>query len=181
MEFIRRNTDYALRALSYMATHPAGTVFSVSEVSRAEQIPEGFLRKIFQKLAVADIVTSHRGPRGGFSLAHDPGEITALEIVEAIQGRVAVNRCLLGRDACERWEVCRLRQSWVGIQEGFVAFLKEVTLKSLVEQQAKPGRDNREAADPGGRDRRVARRDRGPRRRAKQVTEEDGTPADNGR
>ncbi len=159
MEFIRRNTDYALRALSYMATYPAGTVFSVPEVARAEQIPEGFLRKIFQKLAVADIVTSHRGPRGGFSLAHDPGEITALEIVEAIQGPVAVNRCLLGRDACERWDVCRLRQSWVGIQEGLVAFLKGVTIKGLVEQQAKPGREDREAGS-GGRDGWVASRDR---------------------
>lgn len=138
MEFIRRNTDYALRALSYMATHPAGTVFRVSEVARAEGIPEGFLRKIFQKLAVADIVAAHRGPRGGFSLAHDPGEITTLEIVEAIQGRVAVNRCLLGRDACERWDACGLRHSWVGIQEKFVSFLKDVTLRSLAEQRTRP-------------------------------------------
>lgn len=138
MEFIRRNTDYALRALSYMAAHPAGTVFSVSEVARAGQIPEGFMRKIFQKLAVADIVDSRRGPRGGFSLAHDPGEITVLEVVEAIQGRVAVNRCLLGRDACELWDTCRLRQSWVGIQEKFVSFLKDVTLRSLAEQRTRP-------------------------------------------
>lgn len=138
MEFIKRNTDYALRALSYMATHPTGTVFRVSEVASAEGIPEGFLRKIFQKLAVADIVSSHRGPHGGFSLAHEPGEITALEIVEAIQGPVAVNRCLLGRDACERWEVCGLRQSWVGIQEKFVSFLNDVTLESLARQRTRP-------------------------------------------
>ncbi|MCR4403140.1 MAG: Rrf2 family transcriptional regulator [Firmicutes bacterium] len=138
MEFIKRNTDYALRALSHMASYPDGTVFSVERVARAEGIPEGFLRKIFQRLAVSDIVVSHRGPRGGFSLAHDPSEITALEIVEAIQGRVAVNRCLLGRDACDRWEVCRLRQSWVGVQEKFVSFLENLTLKSLAEQQQKP-------------------------------------------
>lgn len=135
MEFIRRNTDYALRALSHMAIHPAGKVFPVSEVAEAEQVPEGFLRKILQKLAGAGIVVSHRGPRGGFSLAREPEEVTAREVVETVQGPIAINRCLLGRDACERWDTCRLRTSWNGIQEGFTSFLEGVTLKSLAEQQ----------------------------------------------
>lgn len=140
MEFIRRNTDYALRALSYMAAYPVSKIFSVAEVAQAEQIPQGFLRKIFQKLARAGIVVTHRGPRGGFALARDPGDVTAREIVEAIQGPIAVNRCLLGRDACERWDTCRLRTSWTGIQEGFVAFLEGVTLKSLADlQSGSPG------------------------------------------
>lgn len=135
MEVIRRNTDYALRALSYMAARPAGSVFSVREVSRAEEVPEGFLRKILLRLADAGIVTSHRGPKGGFSLARDPREITAREVVESIQGPILINRCLLGRDACSRWDACRLRKSWGDIQSGFVAFLEGVTLKSLAEQR----------------------------------------------
>ncbi|HHY46071.1 MAG TPA: Rrf2 family transcriptional regulator [Firmicutes bacterium] len=140
MEFIKRNSDYALRALVYMAGHgPGDRAFSVSQVAHAEGIPEGFLRKIFQKLAGAGIVKSVRGPRGGFSLAREPEDVTVLEVVEAIQGPLAVNRCLLGRDACERWDVCKLRESWTGIQEGFISFLRDVTIKALAAQQSKGG------------------------------------------
>ncbi|NPV54188.1 MAG: Rrf2 family transcriptional regulator [Firmicutes bacterium] len=135
MEFIRRNTDYALRALVYMAGQPSRDVFSIAEIAAAENIPEEFLRKIFRKLVGTGLLVSTRGSRGGFSLGRDPRDITAREIVEAIQGPIAVNRCLLGRDACERWDTCKLRESWVGIQREFVGFLESITLEGLTRQQ----------------------------------------------
>ncbi|HHY99247.1 MAG TPA: Rrf2 family transcriptional regulator [Firmicutes bacterium] len=135
MEFIKRNTDYALRALAYMAARSNRGVFSISEIAAVEQIPEDFLRKIFQKLTGAGLLVSSRGPRGGFSLARDPREITVREIVEAIQGRIAINRCLLGRDACEHFDKCKLRESWTGIQMAFVNFLEGISLQDLAKQQ----------------------------------------------
>ncbi|HHV63418.1 MAG TPA: Rrf2 family transcriptional regulator [Firmicutes bacterium] len=135
MEFIKRNTDYALRALAYMAAQPSGKVFSIGEIAANERIPEEFLRKIFQKLTKAGILVSVRGSRGGFSLRRPPGAIAAREIVEVIQGPIAINRCLLGRDACQNWDRCRLRESWTGIQREFVRFLEGITLQDLSDQQ----------------------------------------------
>lgn len=131
MEFIRRNTDYALRALVLIGKSPHGEVHMVSEVARKTDVPENFLRKIFQKLYRAGILKSHRGPKGGFSLAKEPDKVTVLEVMEALQGPVVVNRCFLGRKACPNFAECDLRGNLLGVQQNVLELFNGVTVARL--------------------------------------------------
>ena len=80
----------------------------IEAISRDETIPKSFLAKIFQDLARAGILRSQRGAGGGFLLARSPDEITILEIIEAIDGRIALQRCLGDEPDCERKQGCAL-------------------------------------------------------------------------
>lgn len=136
MEIIHRDTDYALRALARMANQSNGEVFLVREVADYEKIPKAFLYKIFQKLNRAKIVKSHRGPSGGFSLAKKPADITIKEIIEAVQGPVAINRCFFETKVCPNMKDCILKDRLGQIQEGLSDFLEDINLERLLSKQS---------------------------------------------
>jgi len=132
MEFIRRNTDYALRALVHLAQKNREEIIFIRTIADEENVSEDFLRKIFQTLGEAGIVNSHRGPKGGFSLAKAPGSITVLEVMEALQGPVAINRCFLGKDSCSNFSRCALKDKLISVQQGMLDFLSSVTVADLL-------------------------------------------------
>jgi len=134
VELIRRQTDYALRALVYLAARP-GLVVSAGEIAASEDIPLEFLLKIFQRFVKSGLVTSHRGAQGGFSLAKDPSGVTVLDVVETMQGKVAMNRCLLGKDGCPHGPRCPLKKSWIAMEEKLAAYMAGITLQDLVREQ----------------------------------------------
>ena len=79
MEIIRRNTDYAIRALVHLAIN-SGQVVSAGEIAASQEVPLDFLQKILQKFVRKGLVRSHRGIQGGFSLSREPGQVTVLEL-----------------------------------------------------------------------------------------------------
>ena len=91
---LTRASEYALRGIQFLAGREPGQVCMVSEISAAQGVPESVLAKIFQSLARAGIVTSHRGAGGGFSLARPAAEITLLEIIEATEGPITIYDCV---------------------------------------------------------------------------------------
>jgi Rrf2 family iron-sulfur cluster assembly transcriptional regulator len=105
---LTKGADYGARGTIHLAKRPAGAVVLISEIAAAEGLPESYLAKIFQDLAKEGIVRSHRGARGGFSLARPPDEITLREVVEAIDGPIAINRCLAPWEGCDRAETCAM-------------------------------------------------------------------------
>lgn len=135
MEFIRRGTDYALRCLTYMACFPEGEVFIVASVAKKRKVSPKFLHKIFQRLTRAGILASHRGLQGGFSIARDPANITVRNIVEILQGPIAFNRCLNGRDKCDRSRTCSIKKNLDAIQKEFIDALDKLTLKRLAKEE----------------------------------------------
>lgn len=137
MELIRRHTDYALRALVYLAARP-NLVVSAGEIAASEDIPLEFLQKILQRFSKAGIVKSHRGAQGGFSLAKSPGEVTVLEVVEIMQGQIAVNRCLLGKNGCPRAPHCPFKSSWLDMEGKLIEYMAGLTLQDLVAELQKP-------------------------------------------
>lgn len=134
MELIRRQTDYALRALVYLAGR-VGMVTSAGEIAASEDIPLEFLLKIFQKFVKSGLVTSHRGAQGGFALAKDPRDVTVLEVVETMQGKLAMNRCLLGKDGCPRAPRCPLKKSWLDMEQELADYMAGITLQNLLNTQ----------------------------------------------
>lgn len=135
MEFIRRNTDYALRCLTYMACFPKGEIFIVGSVAKEREVSPKFLHKIFQRLTRAGILISHRGVKGGFSIAKDPAKITVRKVVEVLQGPIAFNRCLNEKDTCSRVRVCSVRKNLNIIQKMFIRTLDGLTLRGLAREE----------------------------------------------
>jgi Rrf2 family protein len=133
MELIRQDTDYTVRALVHLAAHRESGPIAAKLLAGACDIPEDFAYKILQKLGKAGIVESHMGVQGGFALARDPEEISLLEIVEVVQGPVAVRRCLLGKEeVCPRHHSCPVAAKLGGLQDVIVTSLKNMTLAEIV-------------------------------------------------
>jgi len=128
---LTRGGEYAIRAMTYLAQYPVGHVSSLKDVGHAQDIPESFLAKIFQSLVHADLATSHRGAHGGFSLARPAAEISARQVIEAIDGPISLNGCVLWPEECRRSAGCTMHAAWEQAQERMMAVLDDVTLDKL--------------------------------------------------
>ena len=128
---LTRGGEYGIRAMSYLAAQPDGHVCALREVSAAQDVPESFLAKIFQNLVHAGLVVSHRGARGGFALARPASQITLADVIEAVDGPVALNACLSEPGNCERVEECSLHEIWVKAQAAMMDVLGEATLDNV--------------------------------------------------
>jgi Rrf2 family protein len=90
---ISRRIEYGLRAMVYLASQPAGTIVPFREIAQRMDVPEDFLAKILKKLVREKLAASIRGAHGGYSLGRPASEITFLDVIEAVEGRVQVNLC----------------------------------------------------------------------------------------
>ena len=91
---ITRQTEYAIRGLQELARRNEDAPVQLKVLAGSCEVSEAFLAKIFQMLAQAGVVKSHRGVKGGFSLGRPADEITLREIVEICEGGIALNHCL---------------------------------------------------------------------------------------
>ncbi len=133
MDIIRRNTDYALRlAVGLAGAYRHGRQVSVRKLAQENNVPYAITSKLLQKLQNSGVLKSTMGSRGGFQLNRPPAEITFLEIVEAIQGRISVNKCLLGHYACPMKRNCPLHPKLAGLQTDIIRHLKETTLEQTI-------------------------------------------------
>jgi Rrf2 family protein len=145
MEILKRNSDYALRALIHLARLGPGAVVSARAISRAEHVPEPLLRKLLQELRRAKLVVSEQGVHGGFRLARPADQITILDVVETAQGKLAVNRCFLGKNLCPNEGDCLLSATLASVQDRLVGVFEGVTLDDLVGELA----PSRQGTGPG--------------------------------
>jgi len=137
MDILRRNTDYALRAVVNLSSHHANEPVSTKAIAVEEDISYQLACKLMQKLQKAGLVKSCMGPKGGFQLSREPAMISVLEVVEAIQGPISLNRCLLGVDACPKQKDCTLRARLIGLQESIIGYLNGITLDELSSHRRK--------------------------------------------
>lgn len=131
MEIIRRDTDYAIRALLYLAGRE-GESASCRQLAEACDIPQSFAHKILRKLANASLVASRAGRAGGFRLDRDPRQVSLHEVLNAIQGPVAVSRCVREPKTCPRRPGCPLSVQWSKLQDSLVGLLDDTTLQDLM-------------------------------------------------
>ncbi len=139
MDILRRNTDYALRLAVNLAKHHGDALLSTRHLAEAEDVSYQLACKLMQKLHGAGLVESNMGPKGGFRLSRAPEEVPILAVIEAIQGPLRLNRCLLGDGVCERQDSCPVREKMGQLQAQMDGYLTEVTLGELV-QSRKPKR-----------------------------------------
>ena len=129
---LSRTGEYAIRAMLHLAALEDKKISRISEISKTWDMPESFLRKILNNLAKAGLVLSFRGIGGGFSLARPANKITLLNIVEAVEGKIYLNKCLVGPEFCDNRTWCPVHTAWGKAQEAFSEILNSKTLKDLV-------------------------------------------------
>lgn len=128
---ITRQADYAIRAVRYLAKQGPNTRSATSIVAKEMKIPPSFLAKIISQLSIAGLLHTSRGARGGVTLAREPGEISMLDVVEAIDGPILLNECVGDPADCDFIEDCMVHPIWVEVQESLVKQLRETTFDQL--------------------------------------------------
>jgi Rrf2 family protein len=131
---VSRKIDYALRAMVHLASIAPDRVVPFRGIAREMDVPEDFLAKILKTLVDQGLVRSARGPHGGYTLGRPASEISFLEVIEAVEGPVALNVCLDGDDACGRSATCTMVAVWREGQERMLDVYRQARLSELVPQ-----------------------------------------------
>ncbi len=131
---INQATDYAFRAVLYLAGQPAGEMVEAESIARQQVVPMRFLLKIMPSLIKAGIVKSRRGVGGGYTLARSPEEISLLDVLVAIEGPIFLNRCLIDESYCSRHAApeCLVHQALADIQNRLENDFKCYSLADLL-------------------------------------------------
>ncbi|HRI13945.1 MAG TPA: Rrf2 family transcriptional regulator [Verrucomicrobiota bacterium] len=127
---VTRASEYAMLGLLALARRPLDTVAMVDAIAQEEGVPATFLGKIFQSLAKVGILRSARGSGGGFALLRSPETITVLEVIEAVEGPIAFQRCLEPESDCTHKGGCALCGLFTEAQDR----VKEVFARTTVAQ-----------------------------------------------
>lgn len=116
---INQASDYGFRAVLYLAQQPRGEVVEAQTIAQNQVVPMRFLLKIMPSLIKAGIVRSQRGVGGGYTLARDPRDITLLDVLEAIEGPIHLNRCLIDKAYCSKQGApnCKVHRALADIQQ----------------------------------------------------------------
>lgn len=138
---LNQATDYAFRAILYLSGLPRGQVVEAKLIAEEERIPMRFLLKIFRLLTKSGIVESYRGINGGYALARPPEEITMLDVIEAIEGPIRINRCLISPGECNKGAspTCPVHEALYSVQQTLTGRFGSYNFRTLSEKARKQG------------------------------------------
>ena len=131
--------DYAIRAMLHIASLPEGGPVQRQDIARVQKIPASFVSKVLQSLVRAGLLRSYRGSGGGFALAREASEINLLQVVEAIEGPLALNACAPEPGSCVHSPFCPADQVWVSIQRQMADTLRDANLEQLISCSTRNG------------------------------------------
>ncbi len=129
---LSRMIDYGVVVLSQMA-HRRHNLTTAPELAEATGLPAPMVSKVLKSLARSDLVVSHRGVHGGYSLSCGPDEISVSAIVEALEGPLALTACVEASDAhCQVESLCPIRGGWEKVNDAIRGALEAVSLSDLI-------------------------------------------------
>jgi Rrf2 family protein len=137
---LTKKADYGLMALKYLAEHPDLSALSAKEVADAYGIPAQLLAKILQLLTKHGLLRSHAGMNGGYALARDSREISAYEVILAIDGPFFITSCVKGAMSCELTPSCTIKEPLARVNETIAGVLKSISIHDLAEYEQPPKR-----------------------------------------
>ena len=137
---LTKKADYGLMALKYLAEHPETPALSAKDVADAYGIPAQLLAKILQRLTKTGLLRSHAGMNGGYALARDPRQISAFEVIRAIDGPLFITSCTRGTKACELTPSCTIKEPLARVNETIAGVLKSISIQDLAEQEHAAGK-----------------------------------------
>jgi len=133
-----RQCEYALQAVLYLALRGDGERISIKELTKALDIPYHFLGKILQDLTKKGLLTSLKGPTGGFALAMPAAKITLFHIVDAVDGAAFTRTCVLGFPECSGKNPCAVHDNWAKLRDGMYAMLVSKNIGQMAKEMKKP-------------------------------------------
>jgi Rrf2 family transcriptional regulator, iron-sulfur cluster assembly transcription factor len=133
---------YGIRAVIYLASQPKlNFKTGIKKISGDLNLPAPFLAKILQQLAKQKILSSSKGPHGGFSFLKDPRKLTLLDIVNSIDGNDIFTRCIIHSGSCEGGDnkvKCALHKDYEKPREELINLFSKTTIYELVEKSPNP-------------------------------------------
>jgi Rrf2 family protein len=131
---LTKKADYGLIALKHLAVRAGSESSSAKEIADAYRIPLPLLCKVLQKLTRQGFLRSVQGTNGGYKLARDPRQISALEVIRAIDGPVFLTSCVTARGECCQSAKCSVREPLRKVHEGILGLLSSITILDAAEE-----------------------------------------------
>jgi Rrf2 family protein len=138
---LTRAADYAVRVMIRLAGSPNEERVFLPTLALATDAPESFLSKVLQALSRAGLISSRRGQSGGFQISPRGRTASMLEVIEAIDGPICLNVCLVSGRSCHRKAHCVAHPVWVRAQEAMASVLSAATIAELASENppVRPG------------------------------------------
>ncbi|MDJ0788011.1 MAG: SUF system Fe-S cluster assembly regulator [Myxococcota bacterium] len=127
---ISKLTDYGIVLLAHLAAGERGATHNAREMAEATGLTLPVVSKMLKTLSAADLLHSQRGSKGGYSLARDPEDVTVAEIIEVLEGPIALMECSIPGH-CEQEPGCPVSAPWQRINRAIQGTLSSVSLAEL--------------------------------------------------
>lgn len=124
---------YAVTAMLDLALHAQKGPVSLADISERQGISISYLEQLFSKLRKNELVSSVRGPGGGYRLSREGAQIFVAQIIDAVDEKVDVTRCM-GKGTCQDGETCLTHDLWQDLSNQLHGFLSEISVQGLVDR-----------------------------------------------
>jgi Rrf2 family protein len=131
---LSKKSDYGLIAVKHLAMHRQQHACSASEIAEEYGISATLMAKVLQKLAHNSLVAAKHGSSGGYQLAKDPAQITALDVISAIDGPVLITSCVTSHGACDASDRCSVKEPLRRVNESILGVLSTVTIAQMTDE-----------------------------------------------
>lgn len=130
---LTKKADYGLLAVKFLAENPDSPSLSAKDISEAYHIPLQLLAKILQRLTKVGLLRSHAGMNGGYELSKDPKDITAFEVIHAIDGPLFITSCITISGSCDLNDICTIKEPLRRVNDSISDLLKSIHISDLIE------------------------------------------------
>jgi FeS assembly SUF system regulator len=130
---LSKKADYGLIALKHLAIRNGEGACSAADIAEVYSISAPIMAKVLQRLAKKGLVNARHGAAGGYQLARDPGSITALEVINAIDGPLFITSCVTRHGECYQSPTCTVREPLRRVNESILQVLSTVTISQMTE------------------------------------------------
>ena len=135
---------FAVTAMIDLAARDAGGPVTLAGIAERQKISLSYLEQLFGKLRRYKLVSSVRGPGGGYRLAREVDDITVADIIFAVDEPLDATQCG-GKENCHGQNRCMTHDLWTNLNKRMYAYLDSVTLSALVNEEVKPDPENKSA------------------------------------
>jgi Rrf2 family protein len=132
---LTKKADYGLMALKYLAEQAGSGAQSAKDIAEAYHIPAQLLAKILQTMTRAGLLVSHAGTNGGYALARSAGEISAFEVIRAIDGPLFITSCITIHGNCDLVGTCTIKEPLRKVNDSITDLLSGISIAHLIEPE----------------------------------------------
>lgn len=128
--------EYAVRLVTFLASAPANTIIPAKNIAQAKRIPLKFLQQIITRFVKLGLLRGHPGLGGGVSMPMATRDVSLLHIIEAAEGPIFLNQCVMGADGCVFSGSCAVHLVWEEAQACLTKILSSKTIGELAQTSA---------------------------------------------